>query len=241
MCLDLNINQLIKGLATQIQYLGHSCFMVIVGGKNILFDPFITPNPKASEIDVESLSPDVIIISHGHGDHIADAEAIAKRSKALVISSFEITEWLSTKGVENTIPMNTGGEFDLGSCKIKLVKAEHSSSLPDGAYGGNPLGIVVWNNDVCFYYAGDTSLTLDMKLIPMKFNLDFCFLPVGDHFTMGFEDAAMAANMVKCNNVIGMHFDTFPPIEIDHDQAIQTFAKENIKLTLPTINQILEY
>ena len=227
-------------MAIPIKYYGHSCFMINIGGKNILFDPFITPNPKASSIDISTIMPDVIAISHGHGDHVADVESIAKQSGATIISVYEITEWLQNKGVENLIPMNTGGNIDLGTCKIKVVNAIHSSSLPDGTYGGNPVGFVVQSNTSCFYYAGDTALSVDMKLISEQFNLDFAILPIGDHFTMGVDDAIKAAQFVNCKQVIGMHFDTFPPIEINHAAATQAFADKNIKLILPEINQTIE-
>ncbi len=214
--------------------------MVKIGGKNILFDPFISPNPKASAIDISTITPDVILISHGHGDHVADAVAIADASKAQVIAAYEITEWLQKQGIENCVPMNTGGSINLGFCTMKMVKAEHSSSLPDGTYGGNPVGFVITAQGKTFYYAGDTALTLDMKLIADEFDVDFAFLPVGDHFTMGVNDAAMAAQFVHTKKVIGMHFDTFPPIEINHSSATETFMNRGIELILPNINQTIE-
>jgi L-ascorbate metabolism protein UlaG (beta-lactamase superfamily) len=191
-------------------------------------------------VDIKQINPDFILVSHGHGDHIADCVAIAEQSKAQVVSTFEITEWLSKQGLENLVPMNTGGSYDLGVAKIKLVRAEHSSSLPDGSYGGNPVGFLVESKEGNFYYAGDTALTLDMKLIPDWIKLDFSILPVGDHFTMGIEDAATAAQWVQSKKIIGMHFDTFPPIEINHDQAKQYFSDKQLELFLPTINQTLE-
>ena len=224
----------------RITYYGHSCFSVLLGGKNILFDPFITPNPQASMIDVSTIQPDVICITHGHGDHIADAVQIAKASGAQVIAPYEIIDWLAKQGVENGVPMNTGGSIYLGFCTIKMVRAEHSSSLPDGTYAGTAVGYVVYNEESSFYYAGDTALTLDMQLIPIFKKIDFCFLPIGDNFTMGIADAIQAANLVQCTKVIGMHFDTFPPIEIDHGKAISAFEQQNINLTLPVINQTIE-
>jgi L-ascorbate metabolism protein UlaG (beta-lactamase superfamily) len=224
----------------QITFYGHSCFSVQLGGKNILFDPFITPNPKASIVDVSTIKPDVICISHGHGDHVADVVAIAKQSGAQVIASYEVVEWLSAKGITEGIPMNTGGTVNLGFCAVKMVRAEHSSSFPDGSYAGNAVGFVLKSKNSCFYYAGDTALTLDMQLIPLDFKLDFCFLPIGDNFTMGIKDAARAAKLVQCNKVIGMHFDTFPPIEINHDEALQYFENEALQLTLPIINQTIQ-
>jgi L-ascorbate metabolism protein UlaG (beta-lactamase superfamily) len=215
--------------------------MVEIGGKNILFDPFISPNPQASAIDISTINPDVILISHGHGDHIADAVAIGKQSEAQVIAAFEITEWLQANGLENCVPMNTGGVINLGFCEVKMVNAVHSSSLPDGSYGGNPVGFVITAKGKSFYYAGDTALHVDMKLIADEFNIDFAFLPIGDHFTMGIKDAALAAQFVHTAKVIGMHFDTFPPIEINHQYALETFENRSVQLVLPKINQKLEY
>ncbi len=214
--------------------------MVQLGGKNILFDPFISPNSKASMVDVSTLNPDLILVTHGHGDHIADLVDIATSSGAQVIASYEIVVWLQDKGIENCLPVNTGGTVSMDFCNIKVVKAEHSSSFPDGTYAGNPVGFVVYNQESCFYYAGDTALTLDMQLIPIEFKLDFAFLPIGDNFTMGVEDATRAAKLVQVKKVIGMHFDTFPPIEIDHKKAVDTFDSQELNLTLPIINQTIQ-
>jgi L-ascorbate metabolism protein UlaG (beta-lactamase superfamily) len=223
----------------QLIYYGHSCFSVLIGGKNILLDPFITPNPQASMVDVSTIKPDVMLITHGHGDHVADAVAIAKQSNCSVIAVYEVAEWLTNQGVENCIPMNTGGSINLGFCTVKMVRAEHSSSFPDGSYAGNAVGFVVSSQDTTFYYAGDTALTLDMQLIPLSHTLDFAFLPIGDNFTMGIEDACKAAKLIECKEVVGMHFDTFPPIEINHKEAIETFKKNDVHLTLPVINQTI--
>ena len=121
-----------------------------------------------------------------------------------------------------------------------MVKAEHSSSFSDGSYAGNAAGFIIQSPDCCFYYAGDTALTLDMQLIPLSYNLDFLFLPIGDNFTMGIEDAVRASKLTECNKVIGMHFDTFPPIEIDHKHAYDSFSNAGFNLILPLINQTFE-
>ena len=158
-----------------------------------------------------------------------------------MVANYEVCEWLQTKGIENFIPMNTGGTVELGFCSAKMVFAAHSSSMPDGSYGGNPVGFVLQSKSGTFYYAGDTALTLEMQLIKAEFNLDFAFLPIGDHFTMGLKDAIKAADFVGCKTIIGMHFDTFPPIEINHQEAIQLFNNAHLKLLLPSINQTLQF
>lgn len=214
--------------------------MVNTGGKNILFDPFITPNPHASAVNVSTLKPDLILVSHAHGDHIADLVSIALQSKALVVCTFEIFQWLATQGVDNCIAMNIGGTVELEFAFVKMVNAIHSSSFPDGTYGGSAAGFVVYNDEDCFYYAGDTALTEDMKLIAADFKPGFAFLPVGDHYTMGMYDAVRAAEYIRCDEIIGMHFNTFPPITIDTDEAIDVFEGNGLNLHLMNINQTIE-
>lgn len=201
----------------------------------MLFDPFIRPNELAAGIDPTKIAADVILISHGHFDHVADAVEIAKRTGALVISNFEIYEWFGKQGLTNCHPMNLGGShaFEFGS--VKLVSAIHSSVLPDGTNGGSPGGFVVSHAGGAFYYAGDTALTLDMQLISEEFSLDFAVLPIGDNFTMGASDAARAANLLACKDVVGVHYDTFPPIVIDHAAAVETFKNSGVSLHLPAI------
>jgi len=226
----------------KITYYGHACFGIEIKGKHLLFDPFISYNELAKGIDINAIKADYILVSHGHQDHIADAPAIAKRTGAKVISSYEIIGWLNKQGIENTQPMNTGGKcsFDFGS--VKCVSAIHSSVLPDGTYGANPLGFVVEHEGGAFYYAGDTALTMDMKLIPMICKkLDLAILPIGDNFTMGASDAVIASDFVECNNVMGVHYDTFPPIRIDHDAAMRLFADKGKKLMLFNIGETKEF
>lgn len=222
-----------------ITYYGHSCFGIEVNGKHLLFDPFISPNELAKHIDKETVKADYILISHGHEDHIADAVSIAKRTNALVICNWEIYVWLQKQGVENAHPMNTGGKklFDFGS--VKCVKAEHSSSMPDGTYGGNPMGFVVESNAGNFYYAGDTALTYDMKLIGEYRKIDFAFLPIGDNFTMGIDNAIICTEFINCSDIIGMHYDTFGFIKIDKTEALQKFERNGKKLTLMQIGETI--
>lgn len=224
----------------QITYYGHASFAIKSGETNLVFDPFISPNPLAKEINVEDLKADYVLISHGHQDHLADAETIAKKNEATVVSNYEIVSWYGAKEVKG-FPLNHGGKktFDFGT--VKYVNAIHSSILPDGSYGGNPGGFVIWNNDRSFYFAGDTALTLDMKLIPMTCpKLDFAILPIGDNFTMGYEDAVIASDFIECDKIIGCHYDTFGYIEIDHDAAIKAFADKGKELILLNIGQSIE-
>jgi L-ascorbate metabolism protein UlaG (beta-lactamase superfamily) len=219
---------------------GHACFTVEAGGKKLLFDPFISPNPKASNIDVGAMEADYILVSHGHGDHIADAVTIAKNTGATIIGSYEVAEWLGAKGATKNHPMNTGGkkQFDFGT--VRCVVAQHSSAMPDGSYGGNPMGFLVTTPDGNFYYSGDTALTLDMQLIPNWAKTNFAILPIGDNFTMGAEDAAQAAKMVQTKKVIGVHYDTFGFITINHQEAKAAFAAQDVQLLLPALGETIE-
>ncbi|MBX2887260.1 MAG: metal-dependent hydrolase [Ferruginibacter sp.] len=221
-------------------YYGQSCFGIVVNGAKLLFDPFITPNEKAKHININEIEADYILISHGHGDHVADVEAIAKRTGATLVSSFEITNWFESKGCIRYQPMNTGGKWKFEFGTVKCVNAIHSSTMPDGASGGNPMGFVITSDDGNFYYSGDTALTLDMQLIPSYASLDFCILPVGDNFTMGYEDAAEAAIMVGCKTVIGVHFDTFGFITIDHQKAKDYFKMKGLELILLSIGESID-
>ena len=222
----------------KLTYYGHSCFSVEAKGKKLLFDPFISGNELAKEININSIEADYIFISHGHFDHIADAVSIAQRTGALVICTWEIYQWLTLQSVTNIQPMNTGGKkvFDFGI--VKCVVAQHSSSLPDGTYGGNPMGFVI-SSEKNFYYSGDTALTMEMQLVPQGASIDFSILPIGDIFTMGYEDASKAAHMINCHTVVGVHYNTFPFIVIDTEKATAHFARNGIDLKLPAIGETI--
>ncbi len=220
-----------------ITYFGHACFQIEIENYKLLFDPFISPNELATDIDINTINPDYILVSHGHEDHVADVEKIAKQSGATLISNFEITTWFNQKGIDNTHPMNHGGSWEFPFGKVKYVNAVHSSTLPDGSCGGNPGGFVIETTTGNFYYAGDTALTMDMKLIPLFTQLDFAILPIGDNFTMGIEEAIMAANFVKCDKIVGMHYDTFGYIKIDHEKAKEKFRDNDSELILLKIGE----
>ena len=223
-----------------ITYYGHSCFCVEINGKKLLFDPFISANELAKNINVNSIQADYILISHGHQDHILDVESIAKRSKAKVICNWEIYEWYTKKGVENIHPINIGGKIKSDFGSIKSVVAVHSSIMPDGAYGGHPMGFVIESTEGNFYYAGDTGLTFDMKLIGDYRKIDFAFLPIGDNFTMGADNAIIACDFINCNDIIGMHFDTFGYIKINKEEAVSKFERAGKKLNLMEIGQTIK-
>lgn len=224
----------------KLTYYGQSCFAVEIKGKKILFDPFITPNDLAKHIDVNSIEADFILQSHGHSDHIADTISIAKRTNAKVVGSWEVINWVNKQGVENTHPMNTGGKWNFDFGMVKCVVAHHSSSMPDGSYGGNPMGFVITSEEGNFYFAGDTSLTLDMQLIPKWAKLDFSVLPIGDNFTMDVKDAISAADLVDSHTIVGVHYNTFGFIEIDTQKAIADFKAAGKTLLLPQIGESIE-
>lgn len=225
----------------QLTYYGHSTFSVKISGKTLLFDPFITLNDLANNIvDVDKLPADYILVSHGHQDHIADCVRIADRTGAEVICSWEIHQWLNKQGIVNTHPMNTGGKWNFGAFQVKCVSACHSSGLPDGSYGGNPMGFIIYSEEGNFYFAGDTALTLDMQLIPRWAKLNFAVLPIGDNFTMDVHDAVRCAEMIGCTNIVGVHYDTFGYIRIDHQQAIKTFSDAGATLRLVPIGETIE-
>ena len=223
----------------KITFYGHACVAIEVSGKTILVDPFITANPKASHIDITTLKADYILLTHAHQDHILDVEAIAKRTDATIVSTYEVAVHFGTKGFKNH-PMNHGGSWQFDFGKVKMVNAIHSSSFPDGSYGGNPAGFVIEGEHKNIYISGDTALSMDMKLIPMRTKLDLAILSIGNNFTMDVEDAIIAADFVKCDKVLGVHFDTFGFIIINHDDAKKKFFDAGKDLMLLEIGESIK-
>ena len=220
-------------------YYGQSCFLLEADGKKFLFDPFITHNPLAKDIDINSIEADYILVSHGHADHIADLPEIAKRTNAQVIALVEVAEWIKKHDVKNVTDINFGkAKFDFGI--LRTVWAVHSSSNPDGSYGGNPAGFVLELEGKSIYYAGDTALTMEMKILADLYNLDYAILPIGGHYTMDVDDALVATKYLECSKVIGVHYNTFPPIQIDTKEAQAKFNRENKTLLLPAIGESIE-
>lgn len=224
----------------KITFYGQNSLGIEVSNKQIIVDPFISGNPLSKDkVDINSLKADYILLTHAHQDHVLDAEAIAKNTGATIVSNYEIAMYYQEKGF-NVHPMNHGGKwkFDFGT--VKYVNAIHTSAFADGSNGGDPGGFVIEGEHKNIYIAGDTALTMDMKLIPMRTKLDLAILPIGDNFTMGIDDAIIASNFVECDKVLGVHYDTFGFIEIDHDEAKRKFYDAGKDLMLLEIGESIE-
>ena len=223
----------------KITFYGHACLGIQIEDISILVDPFITGNPKAAHIDINTLKADFILLTHAHQDHILDIEAIAKRTVAVIVSNYEIATYYSNKGFQSH-PMNHGGSWDFEFGMVKYVNAIHSSSFPDGSYGGQPGGFIIESERKNIYIAGDTALTMDMKLIPLRTKLDLAVLPIGSNFTMDVEDAIIASDFIECDKVLGCHYDTFGYIEINHEEAKRKFFNKDKDLMLLEIGESIE-
>tara|TARA_R100000935_G_scaffold58415_2_gene95435 strand:- start:122576 stop:123256 length:681 start_codon:yes stop_codon:yes gene_type:complete len=224
----------------KITFYGQNSLALQIGGKHIIVDPFITGNELSKDkVDIMDLKADYILLTHAHQDHILDAEAIAKNTGATIVSNYEIANHYEAKGIE-VHPMNHGGSWDFDFGKVKYVNAIHTSSFPDGSYGGQPGGFVIEGEHKNIYIAGDTALTMDMKLIPLHTKLDLAILPIGDNFTMGVDDAIIACDFIECDKVLGVHYDTFGYIEIDHDDAKKKFYAAEKDLMLLNIGESIE-
>lgn len=215
----------------KITYLGHAALSIEVGDTHIIVDPFISPNELAKDIDINALKADYILITHAHQDHIVDVEAIVRNTGAKIVSNYEIVTHYGNLGMEGH-PMNHGGSWQFDFGKVTYTNAIHTSSFPDGSYGGQPGGFILETKEGNLYIAGDTALTMDMKLIPMQCKIDLAVLPIGDNFTMGIESAVIAADFIECKKIMGYHYDTFGYIVIDHDKAKKAFADDGKNLIL---------
>jgi L-ascorbate metabolism protein UlaG (beta-lactamase superfamily) len=201
-------------MTVKLTWLGHSAFSMDIDGHSVLLDPFLTGNPLAAA-SPEDLNPEIIFLSHAHGDHLGDTVAIAQRTGARVVTNFEIAVWMERNGVENAHGQNPGGGYDHGIVHCKFTVAHHSSSFPDGSYGGNPVGFVFTTpSGLRLYYAGDTDLFSDMSLIG-DLGIDVAFLPIGDNFTMGPADSLKAIQYIRPRFVVPMHYKTFDVIDQD--------------------------
>jgi L-ascorbate metabolism protein UlaG (beta-lactamase superfamily) len=200
-------------MSLSFTWLGHSTFRFDIEGQIVLIDPFLTGNPLAP-IRPDEITPNLILVSHGHGDHIGDTVEIAKRSGAPVVCNVEIAKWLRNQGTENVVGMNIGGTYNGAVCSVKLTIAHHSSSLPDGTYGGNPVGFVLSTAQHRVYYASDTAPFAEMAWIG-DMGIDVAFLPIGDFYTMGVQDSLKAIELIRPRFVVPMHYATFPGIMQD--------------------------
>ncbi|WP_174729527.1 metal-dependent hydrolase [Mesobacillus harenae] len=216
----------------KVFYHGHSVVKIETNGKTILIDPFISGNPL-TDLDASQVKPDVILLTHGHSDHLGDTVELAKRNGALVVANFELATYLSWQGVE-THGMHIGGAYEFDFGKVKLTQAFHGSGLVTDnneiIYLGMPAGILFTAEGKTVYHAGDTGLFSDMKLIGERHPIDLAFLPIGDNFTMGPEDAALAAEFLQAKQVVPVHFNTFPPIKQDPHKFINMLKPETGKV-----------
>ncbi|MBS4176046.1 metal-dependent hydrolase [Lederbergia citrea] len=220
----------------KVSYHGHSVVKIVTKGKTILIDPFITGN-ELTDLKAENENPDIIILTHGHGDHVGDTEAIAKRCNSLVIAPNELATYLSWQGL-NTHPMHIGGAYEFDFGRVKFTPAFHGSAIitdkKEIIYMGMPAGVLFMAEGKTIYHAGDTALFSDMKLIGERHPINLAFLPIGDNFTMGPEDAALAAKFTNAKMVVPIHFDTFPPIKQDPQSFIDLLEDEiNGKIMKP--------
>jgi L-ascorbate metabolism protein UlaG (beta-lactamase superfamily) len=215
-------------VSIKITWHGHATFSLDISGTKIVVDPFLAGNNPVAKSGVADLEADYILQTHGHGDHIADTVPLAKATGAQVIANFEICNWLNKQGCENTWAMNTGGSYQFPFGRVKMTPALHSSGLPDGSYGGDPGGFLIFSEGKTIYIAGDTALFSDMALIGSA-GLDLAIIPTGDNFTMGPDDALEALRFLNPTIVIPCHYGTFPMLVPDmNDWAASVRASTTV-------------
>lgn len=216
---------------------GHSTFTLDIDGAKIVVDPFFAGNNPAAKTAVADVSADFILQTHGHGDHIADTVALAKRSGAQVISNFEIANWITKQGHDNCHAMNTGGGYNFPFGHVKMTPALHSSGLPDGSYGGDPGGYLLTAGGKRIYIAGDTALFSDMALIGAG-GLDLAILPIGDNYTMGPEDALLALEYLNPQAAAPCHYNTWPVIAVDVGDWVKRIREYTaVKAIVPKVDE----
>lgn len=228
----------------KITFHGHSCFEFEHRCTRFIIDPFLTGNPLATTT-AERIQVDYILVTHAHNDHVGDTIAIAKRTGATVIANYEIATWLGFQGIKNH-PLAIGGSHSFNFGKVKLTPALHGSTLIDEEKHeiltlGTAGGFLVYLDDKTIYHAGDTGLFLDMKLIGDQNEVDLAFLPIGDNFTMGPQDALLAAQWVRAKQVIPMHYDTFPIISQDAAEFVRELQRRKIRGTIMSSGDTIEF
>jgi len=225
----------------KVTYYGQSCVEFDIDGTKVLLDPFISYNPLAKDVNISDIKPDYIFLSHAHQDHVADMFSIQQQSGATVAAIVETAAWVRRQGVsdDKVIEYNLGGTLHLPFGKVKMVFAAHSNSTVDGDYAGFPVGYVFFLKGKTIYFAGDTALTMEMKLLA-RHKIDWALLPIGGHYTMDVDDAVIAAEFVNCKNILGIHYDSFPPIKINHEEAVKKFSEADVYLALPKIGETIE-
>jgi L-ascorbate metabolism protein UlaG (beta-lactamase superfamily) len=224
-------------MSIKVTWYSHACFLIETEKAALLVDPFLTGNPLAP-VTAADIKADFIFISHGHGDHVGDSVQLAKQTGAMVVSNYEIQNWIAAQGVENSHPLHIGGGFDWPWGRVKLTIAHHGSMLPDGSYGGNPCGFLFYIDGKKIYHACDTGLFYDMKLIGEE-GIDLAILPIGDNFTMGPDDALRAVKLIEPKQVIPIHYNTFDVIKQDAQawaiRVQETAAKPTVMMPGDTI------
>lgn len=224
-------------MSISIQSHGHATYSLNINGTRVVVDPFFAPNNPVAKVTEGDVEADVILITHGHGDHIADAVPLAKRTGAQVIANFEIGNWLNEQGIENVHTQHLGGGYQHEFAHVKMTVALHGSGLPDGSYGGMPGGFLLSVDNQKIYIAGDTALFSDMQLVG-RGGLDVAILPIGDNYTMGPDDALEAVKLLKPKVAIPCHYNTWPPIETDPaDWALQVEAETDTKVVVLDVEE----
>ncbi len=222
----------------KLTYHGHSCFELEADGHRVIVDPFLNGNTHA-KVKPADVKVQAVLVSHGHGDHVGDAVEIARRNRCAVVANFEIANWIEGQGAES-YGMHIGGSHTFPWGRVKLTPALHGSSLPDGVYGGNPAGFLIWMGGKCVYYAGDTGIMSDMALYGRLNPIDLALLPIGDNYTMGVEDAAEAAVLLGCKQAMPIHYNTFPVIPADPKEFLRRVEAHGIRGRIAGFGETIE-